>query len=181
MAHRVKHMRYSKSYMNSSSRKWLLFPSDASRTLRENLRARPGDQGAGLEARGREKLVLWWLWLQLRGRAGRSMSCVWSLLAAPARRAGRAGLAMPGWPCHAGRATLCGTGTRAGLGSPPERLRAPLSPPERHRSMIKVPAAYNYQLDKFTSSPLIIIISSRSVSRQEFNKNINNGRTVTEN
>lgn len=47
--------------------------------------------------------------------------------------------------------------------------------------MIKVPAVYNYQFDKFTSSPLIIIISSRSVSRQEFNKNINNGRTIAEN
>lgn len=32
--------------------------------------------------------------------------------------------------------------------------------------MIKVPAVYNYQFDKFTSSLLIIIISFHSVQRQ---------------
>lgn len=59
---------------------------------------------------------------------------------------------------------------------------APLPPAsEWHLLMIKVPVVYNYQFDKFMSSLLIIIISSRSVRMQEFNNNINNGRTIMEN
>lgn len=57
----------------------------------------------------------------------------------------------------------------------------PLPPPEWHLLMIKVPVVYNYQFDKFMSSLLIIIISSRSVRMQEFNNNINNGRIIIEN
>lgn len=54
-------------------------------------------------------------------------------------------------------------------------------PPEWHLLMIKVPVVYNYQFDKFTSSLLIIIISFHSVRMQEFNNNINNGRTIIKN
>lgn len=57
----------------------------------------------------------------------------------------------------------------------------PLPLPEWHLLMIKVPVVYNYQFDKFMSSLLIIIITSRSVRMQEFNNNINNGRTIIEN
>lgn len=56
-----------------------------------------------------------------------------------------------------------------------------LPAPEWHLLMIKVPVVYNYQFDKFMSSLLIIIISSHSVRMQEFNNNINNGRTIMEN
>lgn len=47
--------------------------------------------------------------------------------------------------------------------------------------MIKVPVVYNYQFDKFTSFLLIIIISFHSERMQEFNNNINNGRTIIKN
>lgn len=53
--------------------------------------------------------------------------------------------------------------------------------PEWHLLMIKVPVVYNYQFDKFTSSLLIIIISFHSARMQEFNNNINNGRTIIKN
>lgn len=57
----------------------------------------------------------------------------------------------------------------------------PPPPLEWHLLMIKVPVVYNYQFDKFTSSLLIIIISFHSVRMQEFNNNINNGRTIIKN
>lgn len=53
--------------------------------------------------------------------------------------------------------------------------------PEWHLLMIKVPVVYNYQFDKFTSFLLIIIISFHSARMQEFNNNINNGRTIIKN
>lgn len=69
-------------------------------------------------------------------------------------------------------------------GTSPVRLSLPaplcLHFPQ-HLLMIKVPVVYNYQFDKFRSSLLIIIISFHSVRLQEFNNNINNGRTTIRN
>lgn len=74
---------------------------------------------------------------------------------------------------------------RAGQHCDSSRAHMESSPPpptpEWHLLMIKVPVVYNYQFDKFTSFLLIIIISFHSERMQEFNNNINNGRTIIKN